>query len=115
MAHEGKAEGGYNASQKVYYCFDCGSIGQGNKMVSQHVEGCKGMGRRTKVSTELLKHREDEAKVNTQLWKQEQVEIALNAEYKEAKQRILDSIEEMRNIFGYEYQVSLEAYYKQIF
>ena len=115
MKREDNAKGGHTASQKVYYCYDCQSIGQGQKMVSHHLQGYRGQGRKTKKSTEALKHRLEEAKFNTDLWHKQKVEAELRIEYKEAKQRILDSIQEMRSIFGNQFEATLEAFYKQIF
>ena len=115
METRGNSKGGFNASQKVYHCPECGAIGRGNRMISHHLQGCNGMGRKTKKSTEELKHRLEEAKINTELWFKEEAEKALYKDYMAAKERILESIEEMRQTFGTSYQASLEAYYKQIF
>ena len=112
-----KADGGYNQSQKFYYCSHCKGIARGNRFVAEHLhKECDGVQKRkTKKSTQENQHRLEEAKINTELWYKEQAEAALNKEYQQAKARILESIEEMRQIFGTSYQASLEAYYKQIF
>ena len=112
-----KADGGYNQSQKFYHCEVCGGIARGNRFVNEHLlKECDGIQKRkTKKSTQENQHRLEEAKINTELWFREQQEKALYKDYKEAKARILESIEQIRMEFGTSYQTSLEEYYRQIF
>jgi len=117
MTKEQNARGGYNQSQKIYFCSKCNGISSGNRFVSDHLaKECNGIQKRkTKASTKKNAHRLEEAQINTELWYKEKVNAELYAEFKVAKQRIIDSIEEMRAIFGAEFQATLETYYKQIF
>ena len=112
-----KANGGYKQSQKFYHCEKCGGIARGNRFVSEHLAGeCDGIQKRkTAKSTKENAHRLEEAKINTELWFKEQQEKALYKDYIAAKERILESIETIRQEFGTSYQASLEEYYKQIF
>ena len=112
-----KSDGGYNQSQKFYYCSKCHGIARGNRFVAEHLAGeCDGVQKRkTKKSTKENQHRLEEAKINTELWFKEQQNKALYQEYKEAKSRILESIESIRQEFGTSYQTSLSEYYRSIF
>jgi len=113
--YEGKAQGGYVQSQKVYYCEHCESIGRGAKMISHHLEGCMGQGRRTRKSTEELKHRKEEAIMNTKEWEAnrhaEEAKIAFN----EMRDVTLQHIQELRDINSEVMHEIVEAYFKRIF
>ena len=112
---EDQSIGGTKQSQKVYHCAVCGGIGRGNRMVSDHLNGCKGMGRRLKKSTEDNSHRLQEAKANSELYFKERLVESLRKDYVRAKNDILDNIELLRTEFGAQFEASLEEYYTKKF
>jgi len=112
---EGNRKGGFANSQKIYYCEVCNGIGRNSGMVTNHLEGCKGMGRKLKKATEMNQHRLQEAMINTRGWK-------ANKLVEETKQMLAefqaDAIRDIDNIKEINREVMedmIVSYYTQLF
>lgn len=117
LSKEDQSRGGRNASQKVYYCHNCGAIASGNRMVSDHLAGdCKGkQGRKAKLATERNSHRLEEAMHNTKVWKSEKINEEVREFMKANQASVRANIEELYRSIQVGLGDVMENYYKNIF
>jgi hypothetical protein len=100
---EANARGGKNASQKLYRCPVCQTMGRGSKMINQHLaEGCKGPGYRALRNQDQYRGREREAEVNTAVYNAQRMINEEKAATREMVNRIKADIKRMKDMGSYD-------------
>ena len=116
VTNEQRAEGGYNQSQKLYWCPTCNHMGKNNSFLTSHlINECNGPGRKSKKTTEENQDRLEEAMTNTRLWQAKQLEKESKAMFKAFKDDAIKDIESLREVNREVMESMIQSYYTKIF